>query len=128
MRHYITSFAYLIAISLFSFQLTGCAKHIQPGNYDATEVGKVKKVSPGTIVSMRPVNIRSKTDGNGLDVANNDNSLVRSHGFEYVVKLSSGALISLVQTDDLALKTKQRVLVIYGDTARIVADDGGDEY
>ena len=128
MKNYIKTFAYCIAIFLFVFQLTGCAKHIQPGNYDATEIGKVKNAFPGTIVAMRPVNIRSKADGNGLDVANNDNNLVRSHGFEYVVKLSSGALISLVQTDDLALKTKQHVLVIYGETARIVADDGGDEY
>ena len=128
MKNYIQSFAHLIAISFSVFQLTGCAKHIQPGNYDATEIGKLKNAFPGTIVAMRPVNIRSKADGNGLDVANDDNSLVRSHGFEYVVKLSSGALISLVQTDDLALKTKQHVLVIYGDMARIVADDGGDEY
>lgn len=128
MKNYKKAFAYLIATPLFVFQLTGCAKHVKPGNYDATEVGGTNRVVPGTIMSMRPVNIRNRADSDGSGAANGDKDLVRSHGVEYVVKLSSGAMISLVQTDESALKIKQHVLIIYGDTTRIVADEGGDEY
>jgi outer membrane lipoprotein SlyB len=113
---------------LFGVQLVGCSSQpVKPGSYDAAEIGKVNKVEPGIIVSMRPVNIHNKTEANGTDVAGTDTSIVRSHGFEYVVKLSNGAIISLVQTEDAQLKNKQHILVIYGGNTRIVPDNGSDE-
>jgi len=124
---------FCLITALFCLILAGCAKDVPPGNYDASEVGKVKKVISGTIISMRPVNIRNKTAENTAtnttpttEVA--DNGVTRSHGFEYVIRLNSGAVISVVQTDTVTLKVKQHVLVIYGENTRVVADDGGEDY
>jgi outer membrane lipoprotein SlyB len=109
---------------------TGCSKDLPPGNYDSTEVGKIKKVVPGVIISMRPVNIQGKTDAPvRQNTANNefaDANVTRTRGFEYVVKLNSGSIISVVQNEELHLKSKQHILIIYGDNTRIVPDDGGD--
>ena len=104
--------------------LSGCSKDNLPGTYDASEVGKVKKVIPGIILSKRPVVIRSKTsDAVTLDADANANETVLP-GVEYVIKLDSGSTISVVQNEDLHLKTKQHILVIYGENTRIVADQG----
>ena len=109
--------------------LSNCNKSTLPADYDATEVGKIKKAVPGTIISMRPVrlhsdsvNLRKKTH---IDT---DNSHHRSHGFEYVIRLNSGAIISVVQADNIKLKNKQRILVIYGTNTRVVPDHGGEDY
>lgn len=104
--------------------LTGCAsKTLPPANYDSAEVGKVKKVTAGTIVSMRAVNIRTRDEA-----ANTADAMpVRSHGYEYVIKLNSGAIVSVVQTEEVPLKTKQKVLLIGGDTTRVVPDDGSED-
>ena len=111
----------------FCGALLGCSQTVKPGNYDSAEVGKVKKVASGTIVSMRPVNIRNKADANGVDTPNNENNLMPSHGFEYVVRLANGAIISMVQTEDSQLKLRQHVLVIYGENTRIVPDNGSED-
>lgn len=47
-----------VLVLLFSFILLSCNKTLPPGEYDSAEVGKVKKVIPGTIISKRPVNLR----------------------------------------------------------------------
>ena len=121
--------------AFFFLTITACSsKNIEPGDYDASEVGKLKKVVPGVLISKRPVRIHnpaaesvSTTDNNSTP-ATNDDTLNRSHGFEYVIRLNSGAIISLVQTEDLNLQTKQHILVIYGKNTRVVADDGSDDY
>ena len=119
-----------LILSIISISLIGCAKDIQPGEYDSAEVGKIKKVVPGVIVSKRPVKIHSKTtEGSTANTPEETNNIAsRSHGFEYVIKLNSGAIISVVQTEDLNLKTKQHILVIYGENTRVVADDGSEDY
>ena len=118
-------------IAVFCLVLSGCAKDLPPGNYDSSEVGKVKKVVPGTIISMRQVNIQGKTDAAAPASTSKeeyaDANITRTRGFEYVIKLNSGSIISLVQNEDLHLKTKQRILIIYGDNTRIVPDDGGED-
>lgn len=124
--------------ALLSLSLTACTKNIAPGDYDATEVGKIKKVVPGVIISKRPVTIHNQAAENtSATVDNNPNPAVntegnnvvtRSHGYEYVIRLNSGAIISLVQTEDLNLKTKQHILVIYGNNTRVVPDDGSEDY
>ncbi|MEO8401347.1 MAG: hypothetical protein ABI597_06040 [Gammaproteobacteria bacterium] len=133
--------AYSLA-AVICLSLTGCSKTIQPGDYDASDVGKVKKVVPGVIISKRSVNIHNKNAESGVIGAGTnlspitgavpttdltDTSMMRSHGFEYVIRLNSGAIISVVQTEDLNLKSKQHILVIYGDNTRVVADDGSED-
>lgn len=116
-----------LIITLLCFSLISCAKDVPPGDYDAAEVGKVKKVVPGVIVSKRPVKIHNKAT-EGTAPAEDANVATRSHGYEYVIKLNSGAIISVVQTEDLNLKSKQHILVIYGENTRVVADDGSEAY
>lgn len=119
------------AFAVMALILGGCAKNIPPGDYDAAEVGKVKKVVPGVIISMRPVRIHNKASENmsttAAPEADMNTAVSKSHGYEYVIKLNSGAIISVVQADDLVLKTKQHILVIYGENTRIMPDDGSDE-
>lgn len=103
--------------------LAGCHKDLFSGDYDTAEVGKIKKVVPGTIISIRPVRLHSK----GNDVIN-DNSMSRSHGYEYVVRLNNGHIISVVQAEKIKFKNKQHILVIYGKNTRIVPDRGGEDY
>lgn len=109
--------------------LSGCAKDIKPGNYDATEIGKVKKVVAGVIISKRPVKFHSATSASvsgGEGYA--EGSANPSRGFEYVIKLNSGEIVSIAQSEDLKLKVKQHILMIQGENTRIVPDDGSDDY
>ncbi len=121
----------LLAIFLSSCLLfTGCAKNIQPGIYDASEVGKMKKVVPGVIISKRPIKIVKKSSNpevNEDQAIPQGSNVKRSHGYELIVKLNDGDIVSIAQDEDLKLKVKQHVLVIYGDNTRIVADEGSDD-
>ncbi len=114
--------------------LTGCNKELPPGDYDAAEVGKIKKVVPGVIISMRPVRLHNKNAEIGITsparahTSVEDSIVNRSHGYEYVIKLNSGGIISVVQAENIKLKTKQHILVIYGRNTRVVADHGSDDY
>jgi outer membrane lipoprotein SlyB len=133
-----------VLTALFCVWLGGCAKDAPPGEYDASEVGKIKKVVPGVILSKRAVRIHNKTTENGVSGSVNDessesaaenpeadnssNTMSRTHGFEYVIRLNSGAIISVVQTEDVELKPKQHILVIYGNNTRVVPDEGSDDY
>ncbi len=138
MMKYKNSFTCL-AVSL-CLLFAGCTKDTPPGDYDSAEVGKIKKVVPGVIISKRPVRIHNPAAESTSTVVDNgttpaatantttDATMGRSHGYEYVIRLNSGAIISLVQTEDLQLKTRQHILVIYGNNTRVVADDGSDDY
>lgn len=101
--------------------LTGCAsKTVTPGNYDSAEVGKINQVAPGVIISKRPVNINAPaTNPAAAPTAN----VPTGPGVEYIVKLNSGSIVSVVQAEDLRLKVKQHILVVYGATTRIVPDE-----
>jgi len=121
-----TLFFALIISTLFSLQ--GCTKNLPASNYDSTEVGKINKVASGTVVSVQAINIRNKADANGTDVPPNTGEPMRSHGYEYVIKLNSGAIISIAQTEGVPMNPKQHVLVIYGNTTRVVPDEGSDEF
>jgi outer membrane lipoprotein SlyB len=106
--------------------LTGC-KTQAPGEYDSAEVGEVKKVIPGTVISKRVVNLHSKsTTEKSSDMVDTDYNQTR--GIEYVIKLKSGGIISVVQAEDLNLKNKQKILVIYGKHTRVVADNGSETF
>lgn len=124
----------LVIAMLAALAVAGC-KEVPPGDYDSAEVGKIKKVVPGVIISMRPVRLHNKnaelgltTRGGASATVADDASSGRSHGYEYVIKLNSGGIISVVQAETIRLKTKQHILVIYGRNTRVVADNGSDDY
>ena len=106
--------------------LVGCAKDVPPGDYDAAEAGKVKKVAPGVVISMRAVKFHSKavdqtaTSNPGTDYVDGGN------GYEYVIRLNSGEIVSVAQAENMKFKPKQHVLVIYGSTTRVMPDEGID--
>ncbi|AHE66884.1 hypothetical protein [Legionella oakridgensis] len=113
--------------------LVSCSKDIPPGDYDSAEVGKIKKVVPGTIISMRPVRLHSKADETLSSEATPESSAGssgpgRSKGYEYVIRLNSGGIISVVQAEDIKLKNKQHILVIYGTHTRVVPDNGSEDF
>ncbi|KTD15625.1 hypothetical protein Lgra_0291 [Legionella gratiana] len=116
-----------VLVILFGLILSSCNTTLPPGEYDTTEVGKVKKVIPGTIISKRPVHLRNTTNMNN-NTSNNlvDSGYSQTRGVEYVIKLNSGGIISVVQSEDLKLKNKQKILVIYGKHTRVVADNGSE--
>jgi outer membrane lipoprotein SlyB len=51
-----------------------------------------------------------------------EEAATRQPGLEYVVQMENGALITLVQGPEPAFAVSQRVLVIYGNQARIIVD------
>lgn len=123
-----------IIVLLIGFTLIGCSKELPPGEYNANEIGKIKKVIPGTIISMRKVNLHKQATEEVSSTAKpNADSMMeggynQTRGVEYVIKLKSGGIISVVQAEDLKLKNKQKILVIYGRNTRVVADNGSDVY
>ncbi|MDP3268291.1 MAG: hypothetical protein Q8M40_04515 [Legionella sp.] len=121
-----------LLIIIASIILVACTKELPPGEYDANEIGKIKKVIPGTIISKRSVNLHrtAETPASGANNQSNfiDNGYNQTHGVEYVIKLNSGSIISVVQSEDLKLKNRQKILVIYGRNTRVVADNGSDIY
>lgn len=125
------SLGLIVAMSIAS---AGCNKSLSPGDYDSAEVGKIKKVVPGVVISIRPVRLHSKgaesavISGSTLDSSETDSGSSRSHGYEYVIKLNSGNIISVVQAENIKLKNKQHILVIYGRNTRVVPDNGSEDY
>jgi outer membrane lipoprotein SlyB len=120
-----------ISTLLFGVLLASCSKDLPPGEYDANEIGKIKKVIPGTIISKRAVNLHRNADATSSNSKGNDGNFVdngynQTHGMEYVIKLNSGGIVSVVQAEDLKLKNKQKILVIYGRNTRVVADNGSN--
>lgn len=123
-----------VTVVVFLLALAGCSsKSAVPENYDATEIGKVSQVVPGVILSERLVQITQKTNPNsnnmmlsGGDGSQNPQTPLdyngSDHGSEYIIKLNTGSVISIVQATDVKLKVNQHVLVIYGPTTRVVAD------
>lgn len=115
----------LTALSLLT--LTHCASHHSnpTGDYNEADVGKVNKVAQGVIVSERKVNVYNRpTTKKGHIVDATD--ITRKPGYEYVIKLDSGSIISVVQTEDLNLEPQQHILVIYGKSTRVVPDQDAD--
>lgn len=124
---------FVLFLSLIMLLLSSCHKDLPPGDYDASEVGKIKKVSPGVVLSLRAVRLHNPSaepgalGGGSIEPSEYNVAHSRSHGVEYVVKLNSGSIISVVQADTIQLKAKQRVLVIYGHDTRIVPDHGSED-
>ena len=117
----------IFLLSTILFVLTGCSKDLPPGNYDAAEVGKVKKVAPGIVISMRAVTFHSKSTDADKTNANPGTQFVEGgKGYEYVIRLNSGEIVSVAQAENLKFKANQHVLVIYGESTRVMPDDSTD--
>lgn len=52
-----------------------------------------------------------------------EKQLRKDVGYEYIIQLDNNSTIAVTQQQDLQLALKQRVLVIYGSTTRIVPDN-----
>lgn len=107
---------------VFCLFLSAC-KEVPPGEYDAAEVGKLKKVASGVVISKRAVKFHSKSLTNNK-AAPGSEYIDGGQGYVYVIKLNSGTIVSVAQAEDLKLKVKQHVLVVYGKHTRVLPDDG----
>lgn len=120
---------FMITIMLV-LSLAGCSSKSTgqaTGDYNSADVGKVNKVVQGVIVSGRTVNVYNKPVSSKKSKPDEiDTDTTRKTGYEYVIKLDSGAIISVVQTENLELEAGQRILVIYGAQTRVVPDEGTD--
>lgn len=121
-------YRYLISLC-FCLVLVACSKDLPTGSYEQSEVGKIKKVAPGVLISKRPVKFHHQNANLVAEesrAAPGTEYVDSGRGYEYVIKLNSGELVSVAQSEDLKLKVKQHVLVIYGKTTRIMPDDGSE--
>lgn len=109
--------------AVLGFLALAACKEIPPGEYDVSEVGKLKKVAAGTIISKRAVTFHNKSASNS-PAAPGTEFIEGGQGYVYVIKLKTGEIVSVAQAEDLKLKVNQRVLVIYGKHTRILPDDG----
>jgi len=107
-----------LALSL----LISACKDVPPSEYDSSEVGKLKKVASGVIISKRAVKFHKSTSNS--QAAPGSEYIDSGQGYVYVIKLNSGTIVSVAQSEDLKLKVKQHVLVVYGKHTRILPDDG----
>src|SRR4051812_6333185 len=57
---------FLIAVSIISLFIVGCAQNISPHTYEACEAGVASKVLSGVIIGKRPVKIDASTNVGGL--------------------------------------------------------------
>lgn len=55
--------------------------------------------------------------GNAIDKAVNHHQ-----GYEYIIRLNKGRIISVVQEKDVQFRVNQRVLIIYGAMTRLIPD------
>ena len=60
----------------------------------------------------------------GIAGAAIEENATQQTGMEYIVEAENGALITLVQGDEEPLSAGQKVMVIYGARARVIADPG----
>jgi outer membrane lipoprotein SlyB len=84
----------------------GAAGSLIGGNTATNVVGAVGGVVVGGVV------------GNAID-----KSINTHQGIEYIIKLDDGPTVSVTQVEDLKFNVHQRVLVIYGEMTRIIADN-----
>jgi outer membrane lipoprotein SlyB len=107
---------------MFCLLLSAC-QEIKPSEYETAEVGKLKKVASGVIVSKRPVKFHTKSPKSAT-AAPGSEFIDGGQGYVYIIKLSNGEIVSIAQSEDLQLQVKQRVLVVYGKHTRVFPNDG----
>ncbi len=100
---------------------------IQQNSHVGALGGAVAGGAAGSLIGERTaVSIASATGGallGGLLGNEVEKELRKDVGYEYIVQLRNGSMVSVTQQQDLQLSLNQRVLVIYGPTTRIVPDN-----
>lgn len=138
-------------VALSAFLLGACAPNHSPNTYSSNAVQLANKVEAGTIIGYREVKISANGSigtvtggavggilgaeyansaliavggttvggilGNALEHAARD-----TPGWEYIVRKDNGDMLSVTQREAVPLPLAQRVLVIMGPQARVVAD------
>lgn len=132
--------------------LSGCTTDIGANQYDSQAVGSVSQALPGTVISVRAIQVRDSNASTGTALggiaggvagsqigrgttagvlgavggaliggaAGNmaQKGLSSQQGYEYVVRLDSGRVVTLTQGNDVLLASGQRCMVLYGGSAR----------
>lgn len=117
---------YCIIIVFLSLSSIGCIRVVTPGNYNADEIGQVKKVQQGIVIAKRPIQIVRKNTEGTFELTVNNATVIgpeKQHGYEYVIQLRNGNIVSVTQNEDMHLKIKQPVLIIDGNVTRVVPDE-----
>ena len=127
--------------------LAGCASQIGANQYDSAAVGSVNRARAGTIVSVRAITVADSDNSLGTAIggiagglgavggalvggaAGNlaQRGLSKQSGYEYVVQLDNGGLVTVTQGSDVLMAVGQRCMVLYGsgsDRARIIPYSG----
>ncbi len=106
--------------------IAACSPSYSPNTYSTGAVQQVNKVETGVVIGFRQVRISASGTvgavigsmiGTTLDHAAGD-----TFGWEYIVRKADGELLSVTQHEEAPLALGQKVLVIAGNQARIVAD------
>ncbi len=136
------------------FTLGACTADISPDDYYASSAGTVNTAKPCTVVSIRPVTVRSNDNNAGTlfgaaaggvagsTIGGGDTAhvlgaiggalvggiagdaaqaeLSKQTGFEYIVKLDNGTMVTVVQGNETIIQPGQRCFVLYGRQARVI--------
>ena len=141
----------LLPLAALSFALAGCASDYSPNTYASNAVQLANKVETGSVVGFREVmisasgNVGTVTGGAaggllGSEYGNSalaavggtavgalvgqalDHATGDTTGWEYIVRKANGDMLSVTQREKKPLALGQRVLVIVGNQARVIAD------
>ena len=122
-----------------------CTSRIGADQYDTSAVGEVNRAVKGTVVSVRQISIASNNGAGTLiggaaggvagsmiggsdtahilgAIAGNaaQEGLSSQSGYEYVIQLDNGSMVTVSQGNDVLLNPGQKCMVLYGKRARVV--------
>ena len=134
--------------------LGACTADIGANDYYASSANTVTATKACTVVSLRPVTVKSNDNNAGTlfgaaaggvagsSIGGGDTAhilgaiggalvggiagdaaqagLSKQTGYEYIVRLDNGSLVTVVQGNDVYIQPGQRCLVIYGRQARVI--------
>lgn len=144
---------YLFILAL-SAVLNACTADIGANDYYASSANTVTATKACTVVSLRPVTVKSNDNNAGTlfgaaaggvagsTIGGGDTAhilgaiggalvggiagdaaqagLSKQTGYEYIVRLDNGSMVTVVQGNDVYIQPGQRCLVIYGRQARVI--------
>lgn len=143
----------LLALPLIMLS-AACTADIGANNYYASSANTVNAVRPCTVISLRPITVKSNDNNAGTlfgaaaggvagsTIGGGDTAhilgaiggalvggiagdaaqagLSKQTGFEYIVRLDNGSMVTVVQGNDVYIQPGQRCMVLYGRQARVV--------
>ena len=92
------------------------------GSTSGTAIGAVAGSSVGGSGRDNLIGVIGGAVIGGIAGAAIESSATKQTGMEYVVETSNGHLMTLVQGKDPIFKTGEKVLVLYGNPSRVIAD------